>query len=207
MPAPERGMSRLVLVRHAEPEDGAHGRCYGTLDVGLSAAGRVHATRLAADLGGLAVDAVYASPRIRARETAAPLAAARGLDVRLEDDLRELDFGSFEGRTYEEIERAEPELYRAWMESPTSVRFPGGESYVDLRARASRALDAIRAAHASALVVTHGGVIRAGLAAWLELPDHAIFRLDHPYCGITIVDWLDGIPLLRSLNRFDSVPT
>jgi alpha-ribazole phosphatase len=193
-------MTRLALVRHAEPEETAHGRCYGSLDVGLSQAGREHAARLAVELAGLEVDAVVASPRTRARETAESIAAARGLPVTIADDLREIDFGSFEGRAYEEIERSEPELFRAWMETPTAVRFPGGESYGDLRVRAVRALDAVRAAHGSAVVVTHGGVIRAGLAGWLELPDHAIFRLDQSYCGVTLVEWVGETPIVRLLN-------
>jgi alpha-ribazole phosphatase/probable phosphoglycerate mutase len=193
-------MTRLVLVRHAEPEEAAHGRCYGSLDVGLSQAGREHAAQLAVELAGLAYDAVIASPRTRARETAEPLAAARGLPVTVAEDLREIDFGSFEGRTYEEIERSEPELFRAWMETPTAVRFPGGEGYGDLRVRALRVLDAVRAVHESAVVVTHGGVIRAGLAGWLELPDHAIFRLDQSYCGVTLVEWVGETPIVRLLN-------
>jgi alpha-ribazole phosphatase/probable phosphoglycerate mutase len=200
-------MSRLVLVRHAEPEETSRGRCYGSLDVGLSAAGRVQAARLARALEPFELDAIYASPRTRAVETAAPLAGARGLEVAVEDDLRELDFGRFEGRTYEEIERSEPALFRAWMETPTEVRFPEGESYADLRVRATRVLDAIRRAHERALVVTHGGVIRAGLATWLELPERTIFRLAQSYCGVTVVDWIDEAPVLRLLNGFDSVPT
>ena len=199
-------MSRLVLVRHAEPEESSRGRCYGSLDVGLSPAGRTEAARLAAQLERVELDAVYASPRTRARDTAAAVALGHGLEVVVDDDLRELDFGSFEGRTYEEIERSEPELFRAWMEAPTSVRFPGGESYADLRVRATGALDAIRRAHSTALVVTHGGVIRAGLATWLELPDHAVFRLGQSYCGVTVVEWTDGTPLLHVVNAFASVP-
>ena len=193
-------MSRLILVRHAEPTEHAHGRCYGSLDVGLAAAGREHAAQLAEELAAVPYDAVYASPRTRARETAGPLAAARGLSVVVADDLREIDFGAFEGRTYEEIELSEPDIFAAWMTTPTAVRFPGGESYGDLRVRASRALDEIRAAHDAAVVVTHGGVIRAGVASWLELPDHAIFRLDQSYCGVTVVEWVENAPIVRVLN-------
>ncbi len=189
-------MSRLILVRHAEPSEDARGRCYGSLDVGLSDAGRAHAAQLPAALAHLEYDAVYASPRMRALQTAEPL----GRRVIADDDLRELDFGDFEGRRYEEIEASDPELFRAWMETPTRVRFPGGESYADLKARALRALERIRASHDAALVVTHGGVVRAAVAAWLEIPDEAIFRLDQSYCGTTIVDWLDGTPIIRLLN-------
>ena len=53
---------------------------------------------------------------------------------------------------------------------------------------------------AKVLVVTHGGVIRAGVASWLELPDHAIFRLDQSYCGVTVVEWVENAPIVRVLN-------
>jgi broad specificity phosphatase PhoE len=186
---------RLILIRHAEPQEDARGRCYGSLDIGLSGEGREHARRLAATLS-LDYDAVYTSPRLRAIETAAPLAPA----PIVVDDLREIDFGELEGRRFEEIERTDPELYRAWMERPTEVRFPGGESFPDLRGRALRAFDAIRSRHESSVVVTHGGPIRAGIAAWLGMPDEAIFRLDQSYCGVTVVEWLDGTPIVRLLN-------
>jgi broad specificity phosphatase PhoE len=198
-------MSRLVVIRHAEPEERAHGLCYGTLDVGLSEAGRSHAERLAVSLAELAYDAVYTSPRLRTRETAAPLARARGLVPILNDELREIDFGELEGRRYDEIAETQPELYQRWMEAPTTVRFPGGENFADVRRRGLRALDRIRAAHECAVVVTHGGVARAGLAEWLAMPSEAIFRLDQSYCGVNVVEWLGDVPVVRLLNGYGAV--
>jgi alpha-ribazole phosphatase len=189
-------VSRLILVRHCEPQEDARGRCYGRLDIGLSDAGREHAERLAAGLARHEWDAVYTSPRLRARETA----VAVNRDVVIDDDLREIDFGNLEGRTYDEIAATDPALYRAWMERPTTVHFPGGESFAELRVRALGALERIRAAHEAAVVVTHSGVLRAGLAAWLGMPDEAIFRLDQRYGGVTIVDWLEGIAIVRLMN-------
>jgi broad specificity phosphatase PhoE len=193
-------VSALLLVRHAEPEGDAHGRVYGSLDVGLSDAGRGHALRLAESLGRFDFTAVYTSPRRRALETAEPIAALRRLAPVVEPDLREIDFGALEGRRYDEIERSEPELFRAWMETPTAVRFPGGESFDDLRARALRALDSIRRRQPAAVVVTHGGVVRAGLAAWLEMPSSAIFRIAQDYCCLTVVEWIDETPVVRLVN-------
>jgi broad specificity phosphatase PhoE len=191
-------VSRLILVRHAETAEEARGRCYGTLDVELSSRGLEQAAAL--ELGVDGVAAVVSSPRVRALQTAEPLARRYGLTIQTDERLRELDFGDLEGRTYAEIELEMPDLFHAWMTSPTTVRFPNGESYAALRARATVALDEIRRRHGVAVVVTHGGVIRAGIAGWLELPDHAIFRLDQRYCGVTIVDWLGDEPLVRSLN-------
>ena len=189
-------MSRLILVRHCEPQEDARRLCYGRLDIGLSDAGREHAKTLATGLARHDWDAVYTSPRVRARETA----VAVNRDVVIDNELREIDFGDLEGRTYDEIGAIDPELYRAWMERPTTVHFPGGESFGELKVRALEALERIRAAHEAAIVVTHGGVLRAGLAAWLGMPDEAIFRLDQRYGGVTIVDWLDGVPLVRLMN-------
>jgi probable phosphoglycerate mutase len=86
------------------------------------------------------------------------------------------------------------------MTAPTTVRFPGGESYADLQTRTAAALDEIRRRHEHTLVVTHGGVVRAALATWLELPAHAIFRLGQDYCGVSVVEWSADIPVVRLLN-------
>jgi alpha-ribazole phosphatase/probable phosphoglycerate mutase len=193
-------VSRLVLLRHAEPEESAHGRCYGTLDVGLSPQGHAHAEGLAAELSDLPLDAVYSSPRRRALDTAAPIATAHGLTPAADERLRELDFGELEGRTYDEIAVSLPDLYGAWMTAPTTVSFPGGESYADLRERAVAACNEIRRRHASALVVTHGGVVRAVLAECLGMPAESIFRLDQSYGGVSIVEWIDETPLVRLVN-------
>jgi alpha-ribazole phosphatase/probable phosphoglycerate mutase len=156
---------------------------------------------LADELADLTLDAVYASPRRRALDTAAPIAASHGLQPAADERLRELDFGELEGRTYEDIAASLPDLYAAWMTAPTTVRFPGGESYADLRERAVAACDEIRRRHAHALVVTHGGVARAVLAASLGMPAEAIFRLDQSYGGLSIVEWIDETPVVRLVNR------
>jgi alpha-ribazole phosphatase len=193
-------VSTLVLLRHTEPEENAHGRCYGTLDVGLSPAGRAHAKRLAETLSDLSLDAVYTSPRRRAQDTAGPIAASHGLSPTPDERLRELDFGELEGRTYDEIAANLPDLYSAWMSEPTTVRFPGGESYADLRERAVAACEEIRRRHAYALVVSHGGVVRAVLAECLGMAADAIFRLEQSYGGLSIVEWFDETPIVRLVN-------
>lgn len=195
-------VTRLLLVRHAQPPEDARGRCYGSLDVGLSVRGRRDAQLLARTLDRIPLAAIYSSPSRRAVETAAPLAAIHGLTTTVDEGLREIDFGDFEGRSYDEIERTYPELYRQWMEEPTLVQFPGGESYTRLRVRALAAMEAIRArsAGATAAVVSHGGVLRAMVADCLSMPDEAIFRLDQSYGALSIIDWIDSTPIVRLLN-------
>jgi alpha-ribazole phosphatase len=195
-------ITRLLLIRHAQPEEETRGRCYGKLDVGLSARGERRAELLARTLERIPLAAVYSSPSARALKTARPLATAHQLTPSVDYALREIDFGELEGRSYDEIQGAYPDLYRSWMETPALVEFPGGESYTQLRVRALAALEAIRRRHGGELaaIVSHGGVLRAMLADCLHMPDEAIFRIDQSYGALSIIDWLDGSALVRVVN-------
>jgi alpha-ribazole phosphatase/probable phosphoglycerate mutase len=214
-PIPPSG-SRLLLIRHAEPVAEAAGRCYGRLDVGLSPRGHAQAAALADALGGAPLAGVYSSPRLRARDTASPLArrlaqghagardgaGAPAAEVVI-DDLREIDFGRFEGLTYAAAAELDPDAYERWMARPTEVAFPGGESYPALRDRVRAAAAAIRAVHpgACAAIVAHGGTVRTVLAEALGLPDAHIFRLDVAHASISAVDHFgDGTPIVRLVN-------
>ena len=192
----------LVLVRHAEPTEDARGRCYGRLDVKLSESGCEQCRRLAAHLSDEPVAAIMCSPRLRARDTADAIAEPHGLPVTVLDQLRELDFGEFEGRTYDEIATSRPELYERWMTEPTTLRFPGGEGYADLRARVIDAVAQLRATHDGRMVVavTHGGVVRAVVAEALGMSQGRIFRLAVDTASITRVEWCEGVPVVRSVN-------
>jgi broad specificity phosphatase PhoE len=196
------GGTRLVLVRHLNPDESVRDRAHGALDEPLAPAARRRVELLARQLEVLPFAAVYSSPLRRARETAAPIAARHGLVPVAHDGLREIEFGELEGRPYEEIEVGWPELFRSWMEEPTCTRFPGGESFADLRARVLAASDEIRLRHTGATIaiVAHGGVTRTVLAAALAMPDEALFRLDQSYGGVSVVDWLSDVPLVRLVN-------
>jgi broad specificity phosphatase PhoE len=85
------------------------------------------------------------------------------------------------------------------MEDPASVRFPRGEGLSDLRNRVLPEVAGIRARHdgQTVAVVAHGGVVRTVLADALDLPDASFFRLDQPYGALSVVDWVDAVPLVR----------
>jgi broad specificity phosphatase PhoE len=194
--------TRLYLVRHAETAESGNGRCTGRTDRPLSASGRESAERLAWTFAGLGLAAVYSSPLGRATATAWPIAAAAGLESIYLEGLAEIDFGAFEGRTFAEIAAADLQLYERWMGAPTTVRFPGGESYADVKTRAVASARDIVGRHpgSSVLTVSHGGPIRAIVADVLEIPDRALFRIDIAHASVTLIDWWDGRPLLRGFN-------
>ncbi len=197
-----KGVTRMVLVRHGQPVEEARGRCYGRLDVGLSAAGRMQAERAARFLAEAPLSRVYASPLWRAVESAAPLARFKGLVVDTEAAFQELDFGLFEGLTYEEVEKRYPEVFAEWMAHPTRVRFPEGESYPELRERVSSAGRALRSRHAGEtfVLVSHGGVNRTLLAEALGLPDAHLFRLEQGYSAVNIIDFHGDEPVVKLMN-------
>ena len=145
-------MTTLILARHGETDWNRDGIWQGHGDPPLNDLGRQQAMELAARLADVEIDALYSSDLRRAYETAEIIGSAKGLEITAEPDLREMDVGSWSGLTSEEI----------------STRFPGmashdGESREAFDERAVGALQRIASAHEGqgAMVVTHGGVIRA----------------------------------------------
>jgi broad specificity phosphatase PhoE len=192
-------VTRLIIVRHAEP-DAMRGRIYGRLDPPLSPTGRAQAERVALCLRPVPLDAVYASPLRRARETAGFLVRERGIEMAIHPGLVDIDFGEWEGRRFDELERSDPELYRSWMTQPTRTRFPGGENFGELQARVLAAVGEIPRETASAALVAHAGVNRVILGSVLGLADDAIFRLDQPLAAVSVVDWIEEAPIVRAVN-------
>lgn len=189
---------RLVLVRHGEPEASAQGRCYGKLDVGLSDNGRAQMTRLATALVNVRLDAVYASPRVRALESARQLADV----VVTEDRFSEIDFGAFEGRTYDEVAESHSDIYEKWMQRPTEVTFPDGESFSGMKARVLAGARRLRDTHdeGTIAVVSHGGVNRILLAEALGVADEDIFRMGQSYAAVSVIDDYPDSSVVRLMN-------
>jgi alpha-ribazole phosphatase/probable phosphoglycerate mutase len=195
-------MTGVWLIRHAEPDAAIHGRCYGSLDASLSQAGREQAARVAERLASEPFAVIYSSPRRRAIETGEAIATNHRLDVITVHDFRELDFGDFEGRTYDDIAATHPELYRQWMETPTEVRFPNGESFAQMRVRVLRAYGGLLARHEHQTIgiVAHGGVIRIILADALGVPDANIFRIAQRYGALNLIRYFDSYPFVELMN-------
>ncbi|HEU6439186.1 MAG TPA: histidine phosphatase family protein [Terriglobales bacterium] len=126
-------MLTLILTRHGEAASGDI-MLGGQLDVTLTPEGRQEAEALARRLAGIRIDRIVSSPMLRALETAQTLATGRPVEV--DERLRELDYGRWEGLTYEEIDARDPELRTRWDHDPGSTHSPGGESGEDVAARA-----------------------------------------------------------------------
>jgi alpha-ribazole phosphatase len=197
------GVTRVWLIRHGQPNEEGRQRCYGSLDVGLSDIGRSQMAQVAERLKTEPMAVIYASPRSRAVESARILAAAANRRVDIDANFREIDFGDFEGLTYDEIAGQFPDLYRQWMETPTAVQFPNGECFSQMRLRVLRSFQAILSNwnEQTVAIVSHGGVNRILIAWALQMPDHAIFRLAQDHAAINLIELVDGFPSVQSINH------
>jgi len=192
----------LWLIRHPEPDASVRGLCYGSLDVVLSPEGVRQAEMLSERLRHEHFDAIYTSPKRRCAETARTLAAGRGCLVTTNDALRELDFGAFEGLSYDDIATRYPAVYRQWMEDPTGTNFPDGETFCQMSTRVLEAARAMLARHSgqSIALVTHGGPIRVILADALGMPLANIFRIEQRYGAINRVRYSGELPMVDWMN-------
>src|SRR2546429_2212998 len=194
----------VFLVRHAlTRRTGAvlQGRAPG---VHLSDDGRRQADGVAARLAALPkIAALYASPLERARETAAAIARARGLAVRVERGLSELDVGAWTGRSLKRVARR-PE-WRAVQRHPSGFRFPGGESFTEMQARIVSSLARLVERHAGAVLVavSHADPIKAAVAHALGTPLDLFQRIAIAPASITAIAYrLEG-PLVLMINSMD----
>jgi broad specificity phosphatase PhoE len=154
----------ILLARHGETDWNRESRFQGHADPPLNELGRQQAAELAEALAAEELAAVYSSPLQRAFETAQAVAARHGLAAVPVEGLREVDVGSWQGLTRDEVERRFPQQFHRWLDYGRG--WDDGESYEEMGERALVALEELAARHDGQriLAVTHGGPIRAALA-------------------------------------------
>ncbi|MGW7219786.1 bifunctional RNase H/acid phosphatase [Streptomyces sp. NPDC054826] len=197
----------FVLLRHGETPLTPQKRFSGSggSDPSLSGIGREQAERVAAALARRGtVQAVVASPLARTRETAQIVAARLGLDVQIEEGLRETDFGAWEGLTFGEVRERHPEDLSAWLSAPDAEPTGGGESFAATAARVAAARDKLIAAHAgrTVLLVTHVTPIKTLVRLALGAPPEALFRMELSAASLSAVAYYaDGNASVRLFNE------
>lgn len=191
----------VLLVRHGQTATTGTvlpGRAPG---LHLADAGRAQADAVAARVGELRqVDAVYASPLERARETAAPIAKGRGLSTRSERGLLECDFGEWTGGALKELAKR-PE-WQAVQRYPSGFRFPGGESFAEMQTRMVSAVDRLRARHPGGVVVavSHADPIKAVVAHALGTHLDLFQRIVISTCSVSAIAYAATGPTVLTVN-------
>ncbi len=191
-------MLTLVLTRHGLTDRSDPEQHLGQgIDIGLSAAGRAQGAALGERIGAEHFDRMVCSPLLRARETAAAVAGSRPIE--LDPRLAEMDYGEWEGLTYQQIEAVDADFRRRWIDDPASLACPGGESGNDVAARAGSFLGDLLAWSAAAggdsvvLAVAHATLNRILLAVAMGLPVREFRRrLSQGQANLTVVRWADG---------------
>ena len=190
------------LLRHGRTEHTPERRFSGSSDLPLSQVGRADAAAAATHLAGRGIDVIVASPLLRTRQTAEAAAEVLGVPVMTEADLRELDFGDWEGLTAAEAQAKSPLAFRRWSAS-IDVKPPGGESIAEVSTRVARARQRILGQHAgtTVLVVSHVTPIKLLLAAGLGVGDEIVHRVFLEAASLSTVTWSsDGRSSVRLLN-------
>ncbi|MFF1872488.1 bifunctional RNase H/acid phosphatase [Kitasatospora herbaricolor] len=196
----------LVLLRHGEtpltPEKRFSGS--GGSDPELSEKGRWQAERAAEAMAARGtIQAVVSSPMRRTRQTAETVAGRLGLDVRIEEGLRELDFGDWEGLTFAEVQERHPADLDAWLASAKAKPTGGSESFTTLAHRVGVARDKILARYAgrTVLVVSHVSPIKTLVRLALGAPPDALYRMELSAAALSAVQYYtDGNASVRLLN-------
>jgi len=188
--------TRLYVVRHGATQLSAEDRFAGSTDVELSDEGRAQAAALGRRLHDGRLDAVYASPMSRARETASLASAGSNLPVNVLDGLREIGHGHWEGLTRRDVEQRFPEEYANWEADPFTFAPEGGESGLSVMARALPVLRRIVVANTgkTVAVVSHKATIRLVLCSLLGIDARGYRdRLDQSPACLNVLDFKDPV--------------
>lgn len=155
----------ILLARHGEtPDNAPPQRIQGHRDPALSPLGQEQSRAMAEAMAARGIAALHTSHLRRARETAGFVAAHLGIEPIVDPRLAEARMGEWEGRLKDDLQRERPEQWAAWRRGGARFRFPGGESLAELQERVLAALIEVRAGPLPALVICHGGTVRAAFA-------------------------------------------
>lgn len=191
-------MVELLFIRHGETDWNRQQRFQGQIDVPLNATGEQQAARLAQRLAAEKHDQLFSSDLVRARQTAAPLAAAWQMPAVAVAGLREQSFGVLEGLDAPTIQARHPDLWRLWLQQDADFAPPGGESQRQFHQRVvSSVNDLAASAGASAkgrrlVVVTHGGVLDMLWRTVHGLPLCGLRECAIPNTGVNRLRWAGG---------------
>ena len=213
--------TKIYLIRHGETEGAETKRYKGHIDVPLSEQGVEQIKRVAeylsaevqkrgsaevtcglTSLRAYELFAIYTSDLSRAVKSAELIAEPHGLKPIILPELRERNFGIWEGMSFDEIKEKWPDAFNSWASNPLKFSPMGGESTIELRDRAVKAFNNIVEQHNghNIAIVSHGGINRIMLCELLGMPLENIFRVEQDYACINIVEMWDEYPVLKKLN-------
>lgn len=195
--------TRIYLIRHGEVEGAETPRYNGHADVPLSERGIGQYHRLKERLAAMRISACYTSDLTRCAAGAEIIGSRLGLTPVRDRNLRELDIGIWEGKSWAELMAEYPQEWRARLADMANYRAPQGESLTDLSSRVMPVIKEIANRHTEeeVLVVAHGGTNRVILLNAIGAPLSSLFKIEQDYCCVNIIDYYtDGLSVVKLLN-------
>ena len=191
------------MVRHGQTAASRENRFSGSLDPPLTQVGEAMAEAFARAYAPLTWDAIYASPMLRTRQTAEALSRRTGVEVTVDEGLKEIGYGEWEGLRQDEVRTRWPDAFEYWASDVASRGTPGGETAFHVAARAMRVVEAIRSRHerGNVMLVSHKATLRVITCALLGL-DVRLFRerLAQPVAAVTMFVVANGTAQLAFLS-------
>lgn len=194
---------KLFLIRHGQTVWNMEGKYQGDRNTELTGLGIKQARLAAKYLSKVDFAAVYSSSLKRAVDTAKIIAGYKNLKVIVRENLKEINFGKWEGMRFNEINKKYNIEYQSWLEDPYNSPPPGGESFKTLTERATAEIENIVAENrdgSSIAVVTHGGVIISLLVYWLKIPPIRWRSIIQRQGAINVVVIDNGFPYISQIN-------
>ncbi|NLT95413.1 MAG: alpha-ribazole phosphatase [Clostridia bacterium] len=195
-------MTKVIFVRHGQTSWNDLGMYQGHTDIPLNEIGFEQAIKVGKRLKNEKVSAIYSSDLLRAKQTAEIIAREHNLPVTVMPELREINFGIWEGKTYKEIKELYPEMLNIWLSKPQDLKIPEGETFPEMLARAWQGLKKILSKHKdeTIIVVAHGGTIAVLLCNILEISLNNLWKIKQGNTGITIVEFAEDKGVLTLFN-------
>lgn len=208
-------LTKLYLIRHGETEGAETKRYKGHIDVPLSENGKEQIKRLSKyiyqntehRLQNTDLKAIYCSDLSRAVKSAEIIGEPFGLKPVIVDDLKERNFGKWEGMSFDEIEEKYPDDFKAWADNPLKFSPMEGESTINARDRAMPAFSKIVNKHTgdNIAIVSHGGIIRIILCELLGIPLENLFRIEQDFGALNIIEFWNKYPVVKLVNYDHSI--
>jgi alpha-ribazole phosphatase len=194
----------LYFVRHGETDENAKKTYYGSTDVSLNEKGVKQALKLEEKLKNIKFDKIYCSERLRAMETAKIITKNRESFIEYDSRINEMDFGIFEGKTYEEIKKIYPEEFVQWEKQWKEFCPKGGESYIMFYNRVKEFMEQIKKLNMeNVLIVAHGGVVRSVYAYILNENLDFYWKFASKNADVSIIKYKYGDFFIDSISHTD----
>ncbi len=196
---PEELITSVIFVRHGHTQQTEQGKLYCDMNATLSERGEKQAAEAAQWLKKESPAILLSSAAVRVRSTAEIIGKELGLETQVLPELNEQNVGEWEGRTYLEIKKEHPDMYKKWCADPVRNAAPGGESIEELAERVDIDLHKVITEHQGKklFLVTHAGVIRTAIVKALGMPIDNFWRVSIPTGSISRIDYSNNFATMH----------